>query len=276
MSELVPYEQKAQSVRSLICGKAFTQQLQMALPRGGVTGERLARIALTECRRNPKLLDCTQESLLGAVMQCAQMGLEPGPMGLAYLIPYKQEATFQIGYKGLMNLVWRSDQISSVQSEVVRERDLFKFSHGIPPELRHVPATGDRGAATHVYAVIGTTTGGWIFRVMSTEEIDAHRKRFSQKKQTGPWDTDWDEMACKTVLKRTAKRAPVSTEAQQAIVLDDKAELGLPQEIDVTPPKEEEPGAKEPEVLDPCGKGMGDDGTMCGLTKGHDGPCEEF
>lgn len=175
-----------------------------------------------------------------------------------------------------MALVWRSEQISSVQAEVVRENDNFLFSHGIPPELRHVPAPENRGEVTHVYAIIGTTSGGWIFRVMSKEEIDAHRKRFSQKKQPGPWDTDWDEMACKTLLKRTAKRAPVSTEAQNAIVLDDKAELGMRQEIDVTPPKEDDPEAKEPEVIDPCGKSMGDDGTMCGLQKEHDGPCEEF
>lgn len=275
MSEIVPYEEKFKTVRAMFSGQAVTSQLQLALPRGGVTGERLARIALTEIRRNPKLLDCSRESLLGAVMQCAQMGLEPGPMGLAYLIPYKQEATFQIGYKGLMNLVWRSEQISSVQAEVVREADHFIFSHGIPPELRHIPVTKDRGEVTHVYAVIGTTSGGWIFRVMSKEEIDAHRKRFSKKKQTGPWDTDWDEMACKTVLKRTAKRAPISTEAQQAIVLDDKAELGIRQEIDVTPPKAEDEPEPAP-VHDHCGKEIGDDGTMCGLEKGHDGDCEPF
>ena len=250
MSEIVPLDQKVKTVASWLFSDGFKQQLRMALPRSGVTAERLARIVLTEIRRNPKLAGCKIESLLGAVMQCAQLGLEPGPMGLAYLIPYGQEAQFQIGYKGLLALIWRSDQIASVQSEVVREKDLFAYSNGIPPELRHVPATGDRGEVTHAYAIIGTKSGGWIFRVMTVDEIEEHRQRFSKAK-SGPWDTDWDEMACKTVLKRTGKRAPVSTEVQNAIALDDKAELGMPQEIDITPPQpseEETPPVRERKI----------------------------
>lgn len=274
MSELVPLKKKVQTIQGYLCGPAFRQQLQMALPRAGVTAERMARIVMTEIRRNPKLAECSVESLLGATMQCAQLGLEPGPMGLAYIIPYGKEAQFQVGYKGLLNLIWRSDQISSVQSEVVCANDHFTYSNGIPPELRHVPADGDRGAPTHVYAVIGTKAGGWIFRVMTTAEVNEHRKKFSKAKSS-PWDTDWSEMACKTVLKRTGKRAPVSTEAQAAIVLDDKAELGMPQEIDVTPTKLEEEAAPEP-MLDPCGKVLDETGTACGLEKGHEGECEPF
>jgi len=185
------------------------------------------------------------------VMQCAQLGLEPGPMGLAYIIPYGQEAQFQVGYKGMLNLIWRSEQIASVQSEVVHQKDHFVYSNGIPPELRHVPATGDRGEPTHVYAIIGTRSGGWIFRVMTYDEVEEHREKFSKAK-SGPWHTDWAEMACKTVLKRTGKRAPVSTEVQNVIALDDKAELGMPQEIDVTPAQpqatEEGDGEAKPEI----------------------------
>ncbi len=179
-------------------------------------------------------------------MACAQLGLEPGPMGLAYLIPYKGEATLQVGYKGLLNLVWRSGQVASVQAEVVCEKDEFRYANGIPPELHHVPAAGDRGDVTHAYAVIGTTTGGWIFRVMTAQEIEEHAQRFSESYARGrntPWKTDWNEMACKTVLKRTGKRAPLSAEAIRAVDLDDKAELGIPQELDVTPEAEADDAA---------------------------------
>lgn len=269
MTEIVPVDKRVQSVQHHLRSKDFMRQLQMALPRAGATPERMARIVMTEVRRTPKLADCSIESLMGAVLQCAQLGLEPGPMGLAYIIPYGREAQFQVGYKGLLNLIWRSDQIASVQSEVVREGDLFKYANGIPPELRHIPSTDERGEVTHVYAVIGTKSGGWIFRVMTADEIEAHRERFSKAK-SGPWFTDWDEMACKTVLKRTGKRAPVSTEVQNAIALDDKAELGVPQEIDVTPPKAEE----EPEPETPgCGKEIGDGGLICAADKDHDGEC---
>lgn len=272
MSEIVPVDKRIQSVQHHLRKKDFMQQLQMALPRAGATPERMARIVMTEVRRVPKLADCSIESLMGCVLQCAQLGLEPGPMGLAYIIPYKQEAQFQIGYKGLLQLMWRSEQITSVQSEVVRKGDLFAYANGIPPELRHIPSADERGKVTHAYAVIGTKSGGWIFRVMTADEIEAHRQRFSKSK-SGPWFTDWDEMACKTVLKRTGKRAPVSTEVQNAIALDDKAELGVPQEIDVTPPKaEEEPETETPDA-EVCGRPLGDDGLACSADKGHDGEC---
>lgn len=252
-SQIQTVQQKVNTVGKHLMDPRFIQQLKYALPRAGVTPERMARIVLTEIRRTPKLADCSVPSLLGAVMQCAQLGLEPGPMGLAWIIPYGDEAQFQVGYKGLLNLTWRSEQISSVQSEVVYEKDHFTYSNGIPPELRHVPAEGgDRGKPTHVYAVVGTKAGGWIFRVMTAEEVNEHRKQHSKAGKSGkptPWDTAWDEMACKTVLKRTLKRAPVSTEVQNALSLDDRAELGVPQEIDVSPAAEEEsePAAALPE-----------------------------
>ncbi len=201
-----------------------------------VTPERLSRILLTELRRVPGLLECTQQSLFGALMQCAQLGIEPGPMGLAFLIPYRNtaddvtEAQFQLGYKGTLSLVWRSNMVSSVQAEVVCKNDHFEYRNGIPPVLEHKPAEGDRGPQTHAYAVIGTVTGGWIFRVMTADEIEEHRKRFS-KARSSPWDTDWDEMACKTLIKRVAKRAPVSAEAATAIALDDQAEIGFAQNL---------------------------------------------
>lgn len=239
MSQIVPTSEKIQNVQSWLSSKAVLGQLKMALPRAGVTPERFARIVMTEVRRTPKLAECSIESLLGAAMTAAQLGLEPGPMGLAYLIPYAGEVTLQVGYKGLLALAWRSEQIQSVQAEVVRQNDTFKYANGIPPELNHVPAAADRGEPTHAYAIVGTTSGGWLFRVMTADEIREHQKRFSKAK-TGPWITDWDEMACKTVLKRTLKRAPISTELQRAVDLDDRYELGVPQEIDVTPPGAED------------------------------------
>ncbi len=237
--EVSPLEAKIQNVGAWLFNPQVKRQLQLALPRTGITADRMARIVMTEVRRIPALAECSIESLLGAMMEAAQLGLEPGPIGLCYLLPYKGKATFQLGYKGMLSLAWRSEMIASVQSEVVHEADEFVYANGIPPELRHVPGAGDRGEPTHAYAVIGTVAGGWIFRVMTKTEIDAHRDRFSQafkaKRQT-PWITDWDEMACKTVLNRTLKRAPITGEVQRAIDLDTKGELGVPQEIDITPP----------------------------------------
>lgn len=232
MTQLTTQQDNFSTLSTLLLGDGMQKQLRLACTKS-VTPERLARIALTELRRTPKLLECSQASILGALMQCAQLGLEPGPMGLAYIIPYGKEAQFQVGYKGILNLVWRSGEISSVQSEVVYEGDHFEYANGIPPLLRHVPAENRDSAAkpTHAYCCIGTKSGGWIFRVMTFDEIESHRKQYSQAGGKSPWVTAWNEQACKTVIKRTAKRAPVSAEAQTAIALDDMSEIGIAQNL---------------------------------------------
>ena len=112
--------------------KRMEPQIRKALPKH-LEPERLARIALTEIRKNPKLLECSRESLLGAVMTAAQLGLEPGVLGHAYLIPYwnnktkSYEVQFQIGYKGLLDVVRRSGEITSISAHCVYENDEFEF-----------------------------------------------------------------------------------------------------------------------------------------------------
>lgn len=231
-----------QSVADLLMDPTFQRQVKLALPRAGVTAERLARTALTEVRRNPALAHCTRNSLLAAVMDCATYGLEPGPMGLAWIIPYGQEAQFQLGYKGLLALLWRSDQIASIASEVVYQHDDFDWNEGSSAYVKfRRKLDGDRGEPVAVFAAITTKSGGNIVRVMSISDVEKHRDRFSKAKVKSPWQTDFDEMACKTALKRVAKRAPVSAEVQQAIARDDETDFGAPTTIDVTPPRDDKP-----------------------------------
>ncbi len=231
---------KAKTLEALLRSDAVVEQLRLALPKH-ITAERMARIALTELRRNPKLGQCTPESVLGALMQSAQLGLEPGPMGLAYLIPYKTEVQLQVGYKGLVALAWRSKEIASIQADTVCERDFFEFERGTKAFLSHRPSNGDRGPITHVYAVVDVKGGGSLFEVMTVTDVDAHRAHYSKSTKDSPWDSAWDQMARKTVIKRVLKLAPVSAELLQAVNLDDMAEVGASQairhEIDVTPAK---------------------------------------
>jgi len=245
MGELVPQDNSFAQISNVLLGEGMQKQLALACTRS-VTPERMARIALTELRRTPRLLQCSPSSIYGALMQCAQLGLEPGPMGLAYLIPYGTECQFQIGYRGILNLIWRSELVSSIQSEVVYEGDHFEYANGIPPILRHVPSDDREVGAkpTHAYCVIGTTSGGWVSRVMTFDEIEAVRGKYSKSRNSdSPWITAWGEMACKTVIKFTAKRAPVSAEANQAISLDDMSEIGMKQNLGSTIEVEtQEPG----------------------------------
>lgn len=200
-------------------------EIARALPKH-ITPDRLARIATTVMRQNPTLGAASPASFLGALMTCAQLGLEPGPLGHAYLVPFKNGKTnttdvqFIPGYRGLIELARRSGQVQSISAHVVREGDEFDYAYGLDERCHHKPDLGGVGKVTHVYAVIRYKDGGHDFEVMTRGEVELIRDR-SKSSDRGPWVTDWDEMAKKTVLKRLLKRAPMSVEYQQAVIQDE-------------------------------------------------------
>ena len=159
-------------------------------------------------------------------MTAAQLGVEPNtPLGQAYLIPYRNkgalECQFQLGYKGLIDLAYRSGEISIIQAQVVYSEDSFTYSFGLEPTLRHVPAATDRGEPTHVYAVFKTKDGGYGFEVMSIDEIRTFAQKYSKAYGNGPWQSNFEEMAKKTVLKRVLKYAPLKSDFQRGVVQDE-------------------------------------------------------
>jgi recombination protein RecT len=238
-TQLVSLRDKVQNVRDLL--EKNKAQIAMALPRH-MTADRMLRVAMTAVQRTPKLLECTPNSLFGAVVQASQLGLEPdGALGHAYLIPYWNgkkkcfEVQFMPGYKGLLDLARRSREISTIEARVVHANDAFRYRFGLSPILEHTPiTTGESGSATHVYAVVHLKDGGAQFDVMSREDVEKIRAR-AQAKDSGPWVTDWDEMAKKTILRRLCKLLPSSIELQRAVALDEAIEAGIPQMFDVTP-----------------------------------------
>jgi len=202
-------------------------ELQRALPKH-MDPDRMARIALTVLRQTPKLNECKPESFLGALMTAAQVGLEPGPLGEAYLVPYGREVTFVPGYRGLVKLAWQSGQLESIAAHVVYAGDEFDYSYGLTPTLVHKPALRDRGDVIAAYAVATFKHGGNAFEIMSREDIEAIRKR-SKASGSGPWVTDWNEMARKTVMKRLSKWLPLSPEFANAVQRDGtvRTEIGV-------------------------------------------------
>lgn len=195
-------------------------QIQRALPKH-MDADKLARIALTVVRQTPKLAQCSAESFLGALLTSAQLGLEPGPLGESYLVPYGNVCTFIPGFRGLVKLAWQSGQLKNITAHVVHEQDDFDFAYGLEPFLRHKPARGSAGKVTEVYAAATMLNGGSAFVVMSIEDVDRIRKR-SKTGNNGPWVTDWDAMARKTAVKQLIRWLPLSTELQ---TLNHAAEL---------------------------------------------------
>ena len=163
-------------------------------------------------------------------MTAAQLGLEVNtPLGHAYVIPRNNrkqgtvEAQFQLGYKGLIALAYRSGQVASIQAEVVYANDEFDYEFGLDPKLHHKPATGDRGAPTHYYAVWKTKDGATGFAVMGIDDIKAHAAKFSDAVKGGkfsPWETNFNEMSLKTVLKKALRYAPLASDFVRGIASD--------------------------------------------------------
>ena len=212
----------------------YKGEIARALPKH-MTADRMARIALTECRKTPALLKCKPESLFGAVIQAAQLGLEPGgAMGHAYLIPFGQEVQFIVGYRGMIDLARRSGQIISIEAHAVYEGDTFECVFGLASDLKHIPDwqnanRTDPSKLRFVYSVAKLKDGGVQFEVMARAEVDAIRAR-SKAGRSGPWVTDYVAMALKTVIRRLFKYLPVSVELARAVTLDEKAEADIPQD----------------------------------------------
>lgn len=199
---------------------AMKSGIAAALP-SVMTPERFTRIALSAVSGNPKLASCEPGSFLAAMMTAAQLGLEPNtPLGQAYLIPYGKQCQFQLGYKGLIDLAWRSGEVADIQAETVYANDVWEYELGLNPKLRHVPADKDRGDPVRYYAVIRTKDGGSISAVMSAADVMAHAKKYSKSYTSGPWQTNFDEMAKKTVLKRALKYAPLKSDFVRGMVQD--------------------------------------------------------
>jgi recombination protein RecT len=225
------------TIMEMMASASVKNQMALAMPRH-MTADRLMRIALTEVRKVPALGKCNVQSFMGAIMQCAQLGIEPGAaLGHAYLLPFGNgkasdglaNCQLIIGYRGMIDLARRSGQIVSLNARSVHANDTFSYAYGLDETLEHVPATGDRGDLTHVYAVAKLKGGGIQFEVMSKADV-LKVKASSKAGNNGPWVSHFDEMAKKTVIRRLFKYLPVSIEMTQAVVLDEKADAGIDQD----------------------------------------------
>lgn len=217
--------------------KTMEGEIKKALP-SVITPERFTRMVLSALSTTPKLGACTPKSFLGAMMSAAQLGLEPNtPLGQAYLIPYKNkgvdEVQFQIGYKGLIDLAYRSGEVSLVQAHIVYENDVFECEFGLEPKLVHKPADKDRGNPIKVYAMFKTKNEGYGFEVMSMDDVRRHAEKYSKAYNYGssPWQTNFEEMAKKTVLKKVLKYAPLKSDFVRGIVQDETIKTEISEDM---------------------------------------------
>lgn len=208
--------------------------------------DRLLKVAQIAATTTPALAKCDVPSLVGAIGQCAQMGLEPNTvLGHAYLVPFntkRKDANGKerwvnsvqviIGYKGLIDLARRSGQIVSIAAHEVCANDHFELVYGLDEKLNHTPAMGDRGEVIGFYAVAKLKDGGHSFEFMSMHQVLEIMRSTQSGGKYGPWKDHFIEMGRKTVIRRLAKYLPLSIEFQTAVALDNQAEAGKDQRLD--------------------------------------------
>ena len=190
-------------------------------------GDRIIKTVVTAAMKNPAILKCSKDSILLSVFQSLDLGLEIGnALGEAYLVPYGSTCQMIPGYRGLVSLARRSGKIRAIEARIVRDGDEFDFSLGTNPQLTHKPVFSDKPAEMRaVYAIAFFNDGSTQFEVMVKAEVDAIRKR-SRASGSGPWASDYDEMAKKTVVRRLSKYLPLSPELSQALEIQAMAEAG--------------------------------------------------
>lgn len=266
----VARQSAGQSPAELI--RAMTPEFQRAMPRGA-EAQQLVRDALTVLKNNPGLANVNPQSLLGSLMTCAQLGLRPGigALGHAYIIPFKGQAQFILGYQGMIELANRSGDIANITARIVHENDEFKIAYGLEDTLVHVPAMdGPRGAVRGYYAVFKRANGGYGFVYSTKAEVEEHRDKFALQKDRqgnikGPWKDHFDAMALKTVVRELFKWMPRSTQIENAIVADNTVRMDAKPDADINDVTEsvyegqvmdDEEYAADPEtgVIDPEGE----------------------
>lgn len=253
--EITP-AQHVQTIKGLLEQRKDT--LRAVLPKH-VPPERIIKLALTGIVRQPLLMQCTTTSIIKGVMEAAQLGLDcSGVLGSAYLVPhrtkvkgpngqerYEMQAVFIPGYRGLIDLARRSGQIKSIVAHVVYEGDEFECTFGLEEALVHRPnfkAERSDDKIIAAYMVAQLEGGGTQVEVMTRGEIDRVRTR-SRAAQSGPWVSDFAEMARKTVVRRGAKYLPLSVEMAEALAAEERVEgIGEGVILDIPEPEIEVPG----------------------------------
>ena len=237
-------QEKVRRVRDMLTHPNVQAQIKLALPRH-MDGDRLTRIAMTTLQMNPKLLDCDATSLISAVMQCAQLGLEPDNMlGHAYLVPFKQKVQIILGYRGIMRLARNSEHVVSIEAREVYTEDAFSFQYGDDKArfLHHKPCESpDAGKLRAAYAIARFKDGGEVWEVVLPRHIKkAKLSARGASKSDSPWRLHEGEMWRKTAVRRLEPFLPLDATGRQAFAMDEAGERGDVQYIDLDVPEEGE------------------------------------
>lgn len=221
-------------------------EIERALPKH-LPVDRIMRIALTAFRKVPTLVECDPVSVLAAVIQASQLGLEVQQNGEAFLVPFDGECQLIPGYKGLMKLARNSGLVRDIFSHEVRVKDHFDCDLGADRRIVHKPLVGEgnfpapdalRGHVVGYYAVALLRDGTPTFVIKHVLDVEAIRddsRGYQSARRRGrstPWDTHPVAMGKKTLIRLLCNsQLPMSAELQMALSLDTADLMGVKQGI---------------------------------------------
>lgn len=231
----------------------ITRRLPAFMPPA--TAERYAAIAMSTVQANPGLRQCTQASIVRGVIRASEYGLAlDGELGHAYLVPYNERgvmvAKFQFGYRGLIELMYRTGMWVSFAGDVVCEGDLFDYRKGSKPFIDHKPALNGRGEQYATYAMVYPVNGGIpTFELLNEEDVLKHRaasKMFAHNPKASIWTTHPKRAWIKSAVRELSKSVAMATERHdivyKAVNLDERIDRGeiidSTDELDVTETEE--------------------------------------
>jgi len=197
---------------------------------------RLKGLVLATATRTPELLQCTPNSWIKFMIQCAELNLFPGPMGHIYPVPFKnnkvnpavKEVQTIIGYKGYTDLMMRHPSVLSVNGACVYEQDEFEYELGTSPFIRHKKGDHDYASkdVTHAYCIVSLKGGGHVITIHTRKEIEHYRSKSAQR-DGNIWRDNYAPMAVKTTVRQVVKFCPTTPELVRAEALEMEAETGI-------------------------------------------------
>lgn len=203
--------------------------IQEALP-AHIRAERLITLAMTLIKKDSELAKCSADTMYGALIKCAHLGLEPvDGMNEVSLVAFKGKVQVIVGYAGLIKLATQNKLISGIKPVIIRENDEYYYEEGLNETLKHIPARGDRGAPIAYYSVAKMADGNSQFCFMFKEEVQEEMQKISAMKNgraMNVWQNHFDAMAMKTTIRRLVKYLPRSVELADALVMENNTEMG--------------------------------------------------
>ena len=215
-----------------------------------ITPDRLIGVFTMLLRSSPELMQCSQSSLIASVIQCVQLGLQPGNVNHVYLIPfnnkqkdgsYKKEVQLIVSVRGMTEMVNRCGKAVVLCASVVKEKDFFEYELGLNPSLRHIPSKGERGNVIGVYAVAKNLVANEkVFVYLNRDEIEKVKSSSKAgQSQYSPWNTWFEAMCEKTAVKRLCKLLPLSVDTQREINADETIKTKIDEKMVEVPDETE-------------------------------------